>query len=77
MEKIIENITAMAIGMPRLPQAMARKAMKVAGTSSSPRRMGAVCSICTAKKSGRPMSGGRQHLEELAAARAGQVGRRG
>jgi len=57
MEKIIENITAMAIGMPRLPQAMARKAMKVAGTSTSPRRMGALCSICTAKKSGSPMSG--------------------
>ncbi len=57
IEKTIENITAMAMGMPRLPQAMARNAMKVAGTSSRPRRMGAVCSICTAKKSGSPMSG--------------------
>ncbi|MCY1364925.1 hypothetical protein D9M69_517490 [compost metagenome] len=57
MEKTIENITAMAMGMPRLPQAMATKAMKVAGTSSSPRRIGAPCSICTAKNSGRPMSG--------------------
>jgi hypothetical protein len=57
MEKIIENITAMAMGMPRLPQAISKKAMKVAGTSSSPSRMGAVCSICTAKNSGSPMSG--------------------
>jgi hypothetical protein len=57
IEKIIENITAIAMGMPRLPQAMARKAMKVAGTRRSPRRIGAVCSICTAKNSGRPMSG--------------------
>ena len=57
IEKIIENITEIAIGMPRLPQAMAVKARKVAGTSSSPRRMGAACSICTAKNSGRPISG--------------------
>ena len=57
IEKIIANITATAIGMPRLPQAMARKAKKVAGTSSRPRRIGAACSICTAKNSGTPMSG--------------------
>jgi hypothetical protein len=57
IEKIIENITEMAIGMPRLPQAMAVKARKVAGTSSRPRRIGAACSICTAKNSGTPISG--------------------
>ena len=57
IEKIIENMIAMAIGMPRLPQAMARKARKVAGTSSRPRRSGAECSSCTQKKSGSPTSG--------------------
>jgi hypothetical protein len=40
-----------------LPHAIATKARKVAGTSSSPRRSGAECSSCTQKKSGRPTSG--------------------
>lgn len=57
IEKIIENITAMAMGMPRLPHAIAKKATKVAGTSTRPRRMGAACSSCTRKNSGSPISG--------------------
>jgi len=57
IEKIIENITAIAIGMPRLPQAIARKARKVAGTSTRPSLSGAACSSCTRKNSGSPISG--------------------
>ncbi|MFO1331228.1 MAG: hypothetical protein U1E95_02010 [Rubrivivax sp.] len=53
----IANIPAIATGMPRLPQAIARKARKVLGSSSSPSSIGCGRSSCTARNNGTPSSG--------------------
>ncbi len=57
IENRAENISATAIGMPRRPQAIARKDTKVAGTISAPRANGWSCSNCTPRNSGSPSNG--------------------
>ena len=61
-------------GMPRLPQAAARKAKKLAGTSSSPRRSGSACSTCTPRNSGRPISAAGSSCQNLPRLGAGWSG---
>lgn len=74
----IENSTANMIdidtGMPRLPQAAARKAMNVAGTSSRPSCRGSACSCCTATNSGRPISAAGSSCQNLPRRGAGWSG---
>ena len=55
--KITASITPMATGAPRLPQAMPRKATKVAPTMNTPSTTGSARSSCTARNSGMPISG--------------------
>src|SRR5438105_4666862 len=52
--KIIENITAIETGSPRLPQAAPRNATKLATTSSTVSHSASARSSCTAQNSGTP-----------------------
>lgn len=74
MENTSASTAAMATGAPRLPQAMARKARKLAGTMSRPSIQGSSCRRCTTRNSGSASRGAGSMCSSLPRRGAGMSG---